>query len=62
MDILDKKVKIKVKFEITVKGINNIEAQHNGKNVFLEWKRGSKSVNKGELGSRKFLCINQLIF
>jgi hypothetical protein len=54
MDILDKKVKIKVKFEITLKGINGLDPQHNGKNVFLEWKRGSKKNNQGTRAGSNF--------
>lgn len=41
-DVVDRirKTKIKVHFEITVKAVNNLGPEHNGKNVFLEYKRG----------------------
>lgn len=41
------KEKVKVKFEITLKSANNLEPQFNGRNVFIEWKRGSNKERTG---------------
>lgn len=41
------KEKVKVKFEITLKSANNLEPAYNGRNVFIEWKRGSKKERTG---------------
>ena len=41
------KEKVKVKFEITLKSANNLEPLYNGRNVFIEWKRGSNKERTG---------------
>jgi len=40
--MLTRKTEVKVKFEITIKGINNLPPDYNGKIAFIEWKRGDK--------------------
>lgn len=43
------KEKVKVKFEVTLKSANNLEPAFNGRNVFIEWKRGSSKERTGTL-------------
>jgi len=46
--MLGRKTEVKVKFEITIKGINNLPPDFNGKFAYIEWKRGDKKENCGE--------------
>lgn len=45
---MPKKHEIKVKFEIGLKSFFNLDNDLNGKFVWISWKRGGKSENKGE--------------
>jgi len=46
--MLGRKTEVKVKFEITIKGINNLPPDFNGKLAYVEWRRGDKKENCGE--------------
>ena len=45
---MPKKIEVKVKFVVTIKNVFNLEEDSEGKEVWISWKRGKKSQNKGD--------------
>lgn len=45
---MPKKNDVKIKFKVSLKSLYNLGGEEEGKNVFVTWKRGNKSKNKGE--------------
>lgn len=43
-----KKAKVKIAYELVVKGIDQLKPDDNGKKIQVTWKRGRKSANKGK--------------
>lgn len=44
-----KKAKVKIHFEFTVNTARNLVGKLNGKEVFVEWKRGKSKDHRGKL-------------
>lgn len=46
----DKKgnTEVKVAYELTIKGIDQLKPETNGRKAYVSWKRGRKSANKGK--------------
>jgi len=45
---MGKKIDVKVKFTVVIKNVFNLDAETEGKEIWVAWKRGKKNVNKGE--------------
>lgn len=56
----DKKgnTEVKVAYELTIKGIDQLKPETNGRKAFVSWKRGRKSANKGKT---KSVCTHHTI-
>jgi len=47
-DNKEKKVKVSVLYEVTIKGIDKLARDDNGNKMYVQWKRGKKSANHGK--------------
>lgn len=43
-----KKDEVKIRFNVTLKGVQNLDTEMVGQPIWISWKRGSKDQNRGE--------------